>query len=291
MRFDGAAPGSVNQETLLRLCQRAGSLLRSLDVSDASCCSLSVEDVTHVLASDGLGLGLENLRTRASYAWWDGWLRDEVFPAALRTACPALTPAVTVRGSPADVEAALRALPGPGRKWTRVTLGSTEHRVAASILVSLSALADWLPAALAAYSIDDLMLSNFTADLAEDSAQHEAAVQRLAKALVAPVSGVRRLTIREYRCTLAGATPLLASLCRALTAESPLTELRVYDSALTGALALEISTALAPGRSRLQTLFLGGHQADLSGGGGCASVFPATSCVPIPLLPLAAAVV
>lgn len=95
-------------------------------------------------------------------------------------------------------------------------------------------------------------------------AEGDRAAAQLAAALAAPGRGPLGFATVSAKVA---ATPLLRHLCRALTADSPLTELSLMDSGLDEAGALEVAAALAPGRSRVK--MLGACQEDLSAGTGC----------------------
>lgn len=265
LRFDGAPGFAVDGDTLLQLCRRAGGRLRLLDISHPACDHISFTELTAVLATEGHGLSLESIRT------WDPErlpftrLRRHPFMqrrvntaaegAALLAACPSLQCAAVVVGGPhAAVPGAVSALPGPGEKWLVANGG---------YITPWSALAEWLPAAVAASPVSDVTLWGFDTATVHAAGAAERAAARLAEGLAAPHRGVRTLAL----FTDTTGTPLLESLCRALTAESPLTNLDACRSVVTSAGAAELAAALAPGRSRLKSLLLTGG--DLSAGGGC----------------------
>lgn len=259
LSFDGAAPLSVDDETLLQLIRRSGGRLRALDISHPACSRITLESLRQALESDSLGLALTTLRTwrvpeNTSQDRRRSRPVSEQLAIALADACPALTSAaVEVRGSSLRaVDAVLGALPRLGGKMvTLVEATASGEGTTTAGPLPWSELADWAAAALAASSVEQLNLEGFP--LAE-SARSDGSAEQFAAALAAPERGLR--VLRSIFGSRLDATPLLGSLCRALTATSPLTELSLNNSGISGPGAAEVAAALAPGRSRLRTLVL-----------------------------------
>lgn len=236
LRFDGASCGSVDDAALLRLCQRAGPSLRTLDVGDGSCDEVTPAGVITALVSDGVGRALVALRTWAPGVESVALLFfDAAEIATLLAACPALASAeMCVRGNFAEVSEVLRALPRHGLKGVEIMGGNFNNSG-----LTWAHLTEWLPTALAASHISDLSLS-----YADTAAGTEQGAARVAEALAAPGRGVRLLKLEGRRRI--GETPLPGCLFRALTAESPLEELSLVDSGLSGEAAADLAAALAP---------------------------------------------
>lgn len=251
MRFDGAAEHALDDVTRLR----------ALDVSDRSCASVTLDGVLRALAFEGSGLALQSLSTWAPpdphldphNICSVGPFSSAAAAAALLAACPALSwAAVGVEGQRADVVAILDVLPGPGGKRISIQRSSADYLARAE---GVPALSEWLPAALAAASISEVELKGPYLDHAssERTTSERAKAQLLGAALAAPERGVRVLRCAE---TILGITMLPESICRALTADSPLEELHLTGCVLCSGQVAEIASALAPGRSRLKTLVL-----------------------------------
>lgn len=269
LRFDGAAEKSVNEDTLLQLCRRAEGGLRALDISGCACDDVHFDTVYEDLKEEGLAVDLRSLRTwalhRHCFYARQFCITSAEAAAELLAACPALTSAaVDVCMGSSGLEgmvAAMRALPGSGLK-----------RLSINVTVPYSALGAWLPAVLASSTIEVL---NCTCLEEENDSVGDAerAVALLAAALASRECAVRSVAITR---TWAGAASLPSSICRALTAESSLTALELTSFQVPlDAEAVEIAAALAPGRSRLQTLWLAA--ADLENG-GCAARAPLACC-------------
>lgn len=263
LRFDGAAEGSVGNATLMQLCRRAGAGLRALDVASVACIKLTFNDVLRALSSARAGRALPALRVWAPSSPAQGLsISTTEAVTMLRAACPALTElAAEVAGDPERVTAILRALPAP--RLTRVKFSYTAHNPG----LRWADITDPLCTALAASCVDEIDLRFAEADAAEEEeddtptaaaagredAEEQQAALRLSAVLAAPRRGVRSLRL----CGGSGGALLVPSLCRALTAESPLTELTLLRTRLTREGAAAVAALLAPARqSRLQTLVL-----------------------------------
>lgn len=276
LRFDGVPEGCIKIEALLELCRRAKGCLRVLDVASPACEGIATEEVITVLACGGLGLHLETLsvkRIGARARARAGQPEASQQAAALLACCPALTSVSTLNsGSVADSFAALGVLPVLGSRG--VSCNERVHRGDESPTPSVKAeeaAADrhaftaWATAE-PARPVKRMWLMNFDdfpAIFADEDGERAAAL--LAAALAAPGLGPRSITVMRAAI---GATSLFRRFCRALSAESPLEYLRLFESGVDGSGAAELAAVLASGRSRLQSLALDGD--DLSADGGCA---------------------
>jgi hypothetical protein len=259
LRFDGAAAGSVDNAALLRCCKHAGARLKLLDISDPACDSITPDGIVAALAASG-AVALETLRTWGAECPRRLRVSSAVDAATLLAASPSLlAAAVDVEGTAAGVAAALRALPGSGPK--RVTFfGQYESEWAPE-------LAEWLPAAIYAANVTHVQLPDADWRLLDAPA---------AESFVAALTGLQSLTFDPLILRAFGylgppdytfGATLLGHLCRALTAESLLTELALPSNGVTGNGAASIAALLAPGRSCLRTLSL--YCNNLTDGGGC----------------------
>jgi hypothetical protein len=236
LRFDEAAEGSVGDAELLQCCERAGASLTSLDVSGRACCRLTRDGFASALAASG-GVGLKTLSTWARSQYSCAPTGSAADAAALLAACPSLlVAAVDVRGTPADVTAALSALPGPGPKRVRIYQSDLLN------YPQLEELAAWLPVAISAADVTDLELPLTSCVSVGDQA---------VASLVLALSGLQRLGLQQAPTQRES---LLGNLCRALTAESPLTELALRGTFDVDAGLPDLTALIAFNRSRLQTL-------------------------------------
>lgn len=266
LRFDGAPSGAIDEETLFQICRRAGGRLRVLDVTSPASSAVSTEAIVRILASEGLGSVLESLSV-ASVTGAEA--------VALVNSCPMLTSVSTsVKGSIDLCSETLRALPAKGRK--AVCFSDPQHGLlnqpphpeddVASARRNLFSVWDSRrggePPIDATFIVDQKLEAVFA------GAEGERAAARLGVAFAEPGRGLCKLTgfSGEDR---AAAAPLFVSVCRALSGDSPLLQLVWMRCPVGGAGAAEIAAALAPGRSRLQTLALCSKvDDDLSAGGG-----------------------
>jgi hypothetical protein len=145
---------------------------------------------------------------------------------------------VSARGTPADVAAVLSALPGPGPKRVRFTQDWRSNHPQLAELVA------WLPTAISAADVTDLALP--PADWASVGDQAVAS-------LVLALAGLQRLELHE---SYTWEVSLLDHLCRALTAESPLTELALNGRGSIDAGLQDLAALIAHNHSRLRTLSL-----------------------------------
>jgi hypothetical protein len=249
LRFDGAAEGSVGDAELLRCCERAGASLTSLDVSDSACCNQTRDGFAAALAASG-GVGLTMLSTWARSQYSCAPTGSAADAAALLAACPSLlVAAVDVRGTPADVAAALSALPGPGPKRVRFI------QMWNSIPPKIEELARCgyqrpYPRPTSRTSICRIWTGASVGDQAVAS-------------LVLALAGLQRLGLQQAPTQRES---LLGHLCRALTAESPLTELALRGSFEIDAGLPDLASMIAHDHSRLQTLSLNSYYLP---SGGC----------------------
>lgn len=281
LNFEGASKGAVDNATLLKLCKRAGDRLRGLNLSAPALDSATLEGLLDTLSAGGRGSSLVSLST-----WLPGrWInRKRIDFPSLIACCPALAhAAVDIEDSLEGAMATLRLLPGPGRKRVSIT------ELADGLTVS--DLAESLVPALAASSVAELELRYLSLEPLFSSRQEQAgvdggvpeteaeaaarsrAIAQLAKALAGPSGG---LTTLGFASTDLGLTPLLDSICRALSADSPLCSLDLSSCNVTGESATLLAELLSPrGPARLETLNLSYN--DMRSG-GCAPSLVLTPC-------------
>jgi hypothetical protein len=149
-----------------------------------------------------------------------------------------------VRGTAADVAAALSVLPGPGAKRISFSEVSMSNH---SQLVELAA---WLPAAISAANVTDLDLP---------PGKWLSVSDPTVASLVLTLVGLHRLCLQQL------SSPLLGHLYRALTTESPLTELALYGSSTIDAGLPDLAALIAHNQTRLRVLALVAYQLADSG--------------------------
>lgn len=275
--FEGANRNFLDNETVLRLCRKAGAALRSLKL--AECQRLVLYQpapepcIIRSLAAEGLSRTIESLSVDV---WQSCQLARAEDAQELRAACPLLaSAALPVHGPWPDATAAARELACPA--GAGISLFLTDDSDARRPLPErLEAFSEALCGALAATAVRELEFTSFCccrgAERLTDAAQllqlaapppaaaaAERAMSRLAAALAAPDSGPAAFEGRW--------APLAARVFRALTAESRLACFHAKGSGLDGAGAALLAEALGAGRTRLKSLHV--TNCDLSAGGGC----------------------
>lgn len=267
--FEDATSASLDDRTLLSLLRRSQGELRCLDLSHPSCARVGLyldgKPLLGVLAAEGLTAKLESLATTGGSPFT---VCDASAARQLLASCPALTStAVSLDGEWREVAAAMLVLPG-ARKGCSVALQGPPTYEADPLFPAFSSA---LRAGLAHCAVERLVFQERglrrpgAAAGASGDPGAAAAAEKLAAALADPRTGPAEL------CSFGSCVvPVLSRLCRALTPESPLRRLLLCQAggnihALTdngGEAAAALGAALAPGRSRLDTLeILGGHDA------------------------------
>lgn len=279
----------VTSDVLLQICQRAAGQLRVLDLSGPASPQTIFWRRDQTLfepSTDGGGL-FERLESLTYQPGSLGTLRSgadaRLLRERIRERCPALVSVgpVSVEGAWQDAAAALCELPA----WVRVGRATVfavctdpanptppvQHQHQQQTAPGFAAFAIALASGLARCRVDTLVLPSgkpddfqtlFDRTAASNRASADAAAATLGAALASPAGGPRvvlckrggRLQAGQYTRT----PPFVADMCRELSADSPLRELRLQCRDTVSSLRDNLCAALAPGRGRLATLELGG---------------------------------
>lgn len=240
--FEGSTrPQSLNDELLLTLARRAGGNLLSLDVSGPECSGIELKHqgrpLLEVMAAEGLTARLRSLSAMGKVK-----IVDTARAAALLAACPALTSVeIELDGAWPGVAEAMHMLPLAGERSCasfNLTEGPEEQTGFVAFVTAISeALASCAVGRVGFFPLrgpepdfDPLLdLRALIARSTAPAAAVDQAVARLAAALADPEHGPRAV-LGGSHCL--GSTPILAHMCRALTARSRLSELQIDESDL-----------------------------------------------------------